>query len=56
MKIVMRDNLGVVVYEVDEEYGIDFCDGYVYWTDSEYGADHKTPVEHLLRAITDRTV
>lgn len=56
MKIVMRDNLGVIVYEVNEEYGIDFSDEYFYWTDSEYGADHKTPIRNLLRVITDRTV
>ncbi len=55
MKIVIRDEGGYVAYEVNEEYGIDFCDGYFWWTDTDYN-DHKTPVENLVRVITDASI
>lgn len=55
MTIVIRDEGGYVAYEVAEEYGFEFCDGYVYWTDAEY-EDHRTPIANVVRIINDNTI
>lgn len=55
MKIVIRDNIGYVAYSVNEEYGIEFCDGFFYWTDTDY-EDHKTPISNLVRIVTPVTM
>ena len=55
MKIVIRDEGGYVAYEVAEEYGFEFADGYVWWTDV-CDDDHKTPIENLVRIINENTI
>ena len=56
MHIIVSDNDQSVCYEVDQEYGIDFCEGFAYWTELECGVDHRTPIENVLRVITDKTI
>jgi len=55
MKIVIRDEGGYVAYEVAEEYGFEFCDGYVWWTDA-CDDDHKTPIANVVRIINENTI
>ena len=54
MKIVIRDECGYVIHDVWEEYGIELCDGYVYWADGD-NVDQKTPIENVVRIGTGNT-
>lgn len=54
MSIIYADEIGVKMVEVDEEYGVSFCDGNAYFTDIE-DVDYTIPVESVRQIITERT-
>ena len=45
MTIYYRDHLGYVKEKVDE-YGISFCDGYVYFNDKKIGVQY---IEQIVK-------
>ena len=47
MKLSYRDNLGLVVVEVDRTKGIAFLGSNAYFTDTA-GRDYKIPVDSLI--------
>ena len=47
MKISYRDELGIIVVNVDNTNGIMFLDGHAYFTDTD-GRDYKIPVSALV--------
>ena len=54
MIITIRDGGGMTCYEVNQEYGIDFLGGLVYWTELENGEDHQTPVDNIVSIMMAR--
>ena len=47
MKLSYRDDLGIVVIEIDTNHGIMFCGDHAYFTDTA-GRDYKIPVSSLI--------
>lgn len=47
MNITYRDEVGYITVEVDIEYGVSFCDGTAYFTDTN-GNDYEIPMAHLM--------
>lgn len=54
MSIIYADEIGVKMVEVDEEYGVSFCDGKAYFTDVE-DVDYTIPVESIREFIMEKT-
>ena len=46
MKLVYRDELGLIAVEVDADYSISFCDGKAYF-DGMDGKSYSIPVDSL---------
>lgn len=55
LKIKMRDELGYIVMDVDEHYGISILNGEVCFT-TVTGEDYKIPVDRVEEIGTERTV
>lgn len=47
MAITYRDEIGTLVVYVNREYGISFCDGFVYFSDND-DHDYKIPVSEVI--------
>ena len=48
MFITYRDSIGIIAIDIDTQYGIDFNDGYCYFTDCN-GEDYKIPINDIIR-------
>jgi hypothetical protein len=47
MIIIYRDYIGYIARQVDEQYGISFCEGNCYFTDTK-DVDYCIPVEDVM--------
>lgn len=47
MNITFRDEVGYITVEIDRQYGVSFCDGLAYFTDTD-GNDYEIPTAHLM--------
>jgi hypothetical protein len=45
--IIYRDAIGSIARQVDEQYGISFCEGNCYFTDTK-DVDYCIPVEDVM--------
>ena len=46
MIIIYRDHIGYIARQVDEQYGITFCEGNCYFTDTK-DVDYCIPIEDV---------
>ena len=52
LMITYRDHLGIIIRAVDEQYGVSFCDGTAYFTDTD-GTDWEISTDAIMAIVNE---